>query len=369
MGSQGIDYIDVIIVSFLWGTTNPFLRKGTMEEDEKQRLLEEEEQQQQRDQKQHQLGDDVGDGDDDDKYSSLINDDILSILSSDDRDDEEASAPLSQDIDSAYSYQATCVDGCKNSSSQITIGDKGKEKYIDKKSTGSLSLSLSSHSIPSKSSNQYSLYQEQAHIPTSYTKGILLQNLSRCCHCPNEALVTLSKFHPKALLKAFLSSLIYELTKFTKPKIAIPFMFNQSSAFFYYRLIATSDLTCVSYCHALSIAVEGVVSYMLGERMTNPWRGFGGAFIVMLGVGICLMSKEIESYFHLGADAGEGGVNGEDGGKRELVFGGGIGNYSFIETLWEQNSEQQSNVFEVSPFVCWYALCGIVQWFSMVFVQ
>ena len=40
MASSGTDYLDICLVAILWGITNPYIRKGTVEEDEKKIRIE-----------------------------------------------------------------------------------------------------------------------------------------------------------------------------------------------------------------------------------------------------------------------------------------------------------------------------------------
>ena len=374
MVNEGTDYVDVFIVAILWGCTNPFLRKGTYEEDEKLRLQKEQlqkeydqQQQQHQFQKQHE----------EDKKDQLLTDSNNNINVGQGTESSPitlntSSKHLPHDEEQNHKYGTT-----------TTISSK----YDDNNETNYKVISPSGNNITTTNvTSNYNLYQEstihdfntsqQEHIPTSYTKGILLQCLSKYCYCccrlfsnnnePNKILVTIANFHPKHLLKQFLSSMIYELSKFTKPKIAIPFLFNQCSAIFYYKLIATSALTNVAYCQAMSMAIEGIVSYLLGERMSHPMRGFGGAAIVTLGVGICLLSDEIELLV-FGGD-----VDDKDGNQ---YYGQGNGNErqldytddydhddhtSMVGNLWQESSD--TSLFEISPFVFWYAICGVLHW-------
>jgi len=306
MASSGTDYLDICLVAILWGITNPYIRKGTVEEDEKKILLE---QQQQQYQESHQ---------------------------------NEGLSPDA--MESAHSYQVMHMDGdnrlqqkhddiSSSSSSphqtQYKIFDESQQKIIQ-----SQGQELHSFSIDTPNQSQ----------PTSYTKGVILKLLSK-----------LLSFNPRALSKSFLKSIAYELSKFTNPNIAIPFFFNQCSAIFYFRLIATSDLTNVAYCSSLSMAIEGIVSYFLGERMNNPIRGFCGALIVMIGVSICLLSKNIENYLN-GNDGTDDYVGGENNGERIL-----LSSFSSLNEFWEgQNESNHHRLFEISPFLGWFALCGIV---------
>ena len=339
MVSNGTDYVDVFIVAILWGCTNPFLRKGAVEEDEKARILAQQLlQQQEQQQKEHQQFVSV-----DENCNGAIrvneNYDLL------EKQESGTKHMIVNKKESTLTYQSTS-----------TIDEYSEENKIEKEA---------SMLFAESTDYEYELYQEHVSPynttseqngktpPTSFIKGICLKLCSNYCNCPNKPLLMLSKFNPKFIFHSFISSIIKELKKFTKPKIAIPFLLNQCSAVFYYRIIATSDLTNVAYCQAMSMAIEGVIGYWLGERMSDPVRGFCGAAIVTLGVGICLLSKDIENFFCHGSDNGYYGD-----GNRLLQY-----DFRSIEELWQGNSDESNNtLFQVSPFVCVYAFCGIIHW-------
>jgi hypothetical protein len=307
MSSGGTDYVDIFIVAVLWGCTNPFLRKGTVEEDEKLRK----EQELMKEQCQN-------------NKVSLENGSM----------GHNENLPLSPKMESSYSYQATFMDDNSN-----------EPKVLSPSSFHTVDYNLYDENQRMSSSAQSPNQSQGKQPPTSFIKGACLQFLSKSCNCSNDQLIFLSKLHPKSIINSFLTSIIYELKKFSKPKIAIPFIFNQFSAIFYFRLIATSDLTNVAYCQAMSMAIEGIVSYLLGERMSDPLRGFSGAAIVTLGVGVCLLSKNMDD----NAD-----VNGYYGDRQLTSW------YSFDGVLQGSNGTNQIGLFEIAPFVCWFALCGII---------
>ncbi len=383
MGNGDTDYVDVFIVAILWGCTNPFLRKGAYEEDEKVRIQHEEQflkGQKENLQEEEQL------------WKEHTHDEDIDGEDAEADEDEEGSMQKIQPVHNNSDQVSESNDNCremgystfspvlKTSSEKkviINLSPNSNYNLFQENTIDELNKNATSSSCKSSSDtvnidfqqylhHQQQQQQQQQHtrIPTSYIKGISLQFLSKYCCCssddPNILLSKIANFHPKYLMKQFLASIVFELSKFTKPKIAIPFLFNQCSAIFYYKLIATSALTNVAYCQAMSMAIEGIVSYLLGERMSHPVRGFGGALIVTLGVGICLMSDEIQRYL-FGDDNGDGVYYSQEEGNndRQLLFDDynddGDGN------LWQSGSN--TSLFEISPFVCWYALCGIIHWF------
>ncbi len=424
MVSEGTDYVDVIIVGVLWGCTNPFLRKGTYEEDEKLRIQREElqkeheyqiQQQQDEEAKRGRLEEENGYRQDGEYGQAAMMESVL-------REEQIQ-------IQVEYGTTDSFVSNVHNNN--IPVDSKSKNMDHMKNETGYSKLPSSSDSSSknttssaSESADVYDLYQEhtiekinkrvasdvnnitnqfhpqEERIPTSHTKGVFLQCLDKycCCFCNNDPsssfknsttdeahsssssspnnrtkfLTILARFHPKYLLQGFLSSLIYELSKFTKPKIAIPFFFNQCSAFFYYRLIATSALTNVPYCQATGMAIEGVVSYLLGERMINPVRGFGGAIIVTTGVCICILSEDIHDYLFGKDDNGGIGQNyyNQVNNERMLTMDGeddDNGHEMIISHLWQSRHSESTSLFEISPFVGWYAFCGVLHWFLGLF--
>lgn len=316
MVSSGTDYIDIVIVGVLWGCTNPFLRKGAVEEDEKVRMQEQ----------------------------------IESADKQQQNEAKEESKPLSSKYEASYSYQSTLMSDSSSNHKPLSPDYAAYKLYDDNKEI--LPTVQILNSSPTKNS------------PTSFGKGIILQSLDKCCHHTKELLNKLKKVDPKALFKSFLQSIVYELKKFTNPKIAIPFILNQSSAIFYFRLIATSDLTNVAYCSSLSMAIEGVVSYFLGERMSNPVRGFCGALIVTLGVSICLLSKEIDDYITNSRYSDDSIVGYY--GESEKYYNGD--RHLSIRDFWQGMENSESGLFEISPFVGWYAVCFVVNSFVKAFL-
>mmetsp|Transcript_19055 Transcript_19055/g.22026 ORF Transcript_19055/g.22026 Transcript_19055/m.22026 type:complete len:239 (+) Transcript_19055:126-842(+) len=233
--SDGTDYKDIVIVALIWGVTNPILRLRTHEEDDEE-------------------------GDEIDSNNEVPKGEEASLLS-----------PKNNSADHLGNDEATASVDEENNSNNISL-----------------------HTLIRKSSFDTNLSEPIASQHKSYVKDSIIQLASKvCAQFITRAITKFLQLTPRGIFESFLRGMKSELMKFRNPDVALPFLINQSSAFFYYRLIATSDIKNTSYCSALSIAIEGVVSHYLGERMSHPWRGFGGSFIVLVGVAICLRSSEI----------------------------------------------------------------------------
>lgn len=95
-----------------------------------------------------------------------------------------------------------------------------------------------------------------------------------------------------SLLMTFLKNTCKALSQFHRCKVWIPYLLNQSGSILYYFLLATSDLTtAVPACNALALVFSSLTSYLLGERLNKPIQGTIGAFLVTLGVAICMISS------------------------------------------------------------------------------
>jgi len=328
--SGGIDYTDIVIVACLWGFTNPFLRKGTYELEAQLKEVQ-------------GKGNVIVHNDYDDNLQKASMDETPHYLQ------KNSFTDVGND-NVIYNHESTTSESTAHYS---TFEDEtNPNKYALHTSPQKTSTAVD----PNKATGSVApeLFQ---HEKTSYVKGTIIQLASKIC-TPSitKGITKILHLTPKGILQAFFSGIKNELMKFTYPAIAIPFIINQTSAFFYYKLVATSNLTNVSYCGGLAMSIEGVVSYLLGERMSNPWRGFGGAFIVLLGVGICIQSNELENYFlnrHQGEyyDVDENDNDDNDYERR------------FLETDEHSGVSMDDNnsLFAISPYVCWFAVSKLVQ--------
>jgi hypothetical protein len=92
----------------------------------------------------------------------------------------------------------------------------------------------------------------------------------------------------------FMTGIIKYLLMFKTPQVAIPYLMNNTCAYLYYKLLATSNLTSVAYCNALSMVISALTGHFLGERLSKPFKALLGAFMVTIGVVICMMADDIE---------------------------------------------------------------------------
>ena len=82
-------------------------------------------------------------------------------------------------------------------------------------------------------------------------------------------------------------------TKFLNVRVWLPYALNQSGSILFYLVLSRSDLTlAVPICNALSLVFSIVTSFALGESVDKPARAVIGSALVMVGVGICVNSRE-----------------------------------------------------------------------------
>jgi hypothetical protein len=100
--------------------------------------------------------------------------------------------------------------------------------------------------------------------------------------------------------KGFLEGILQSLSKFRRPSVLIPYLLNQTGSLFYYKLLATSDLSnAIPACNALAMVFSFLTSHLLGERLDKPFQAIIGSILVTGGVIVCMCS-------------GDGDVNGEE---------------------------------------------------------
>ena len=81
--------------------------------------------------------------------------------------------------------------------------------------------------------------------------------------------------------------------KFLNIRVWLPYALNQSGSILFYVALSRSDLTlAVPVCNALSLVFSVVTSFALGESVDKPARAVLGSALVMIGVGICVSSRE-----------------------------------------------------------------------------
>ena len=81
--------------------------------------------------------------------------------------------------------------------------------------------------------------------------------------------------------------------KFLNIGVWLPYALNQSGSLLFYLALSRSDLTlAVPICNALALVFSVVTSFALGESVDKPARAVLGSALVMVGVGICVQSRE-----------------------------------------------------------------------------
>lgn len=81
--------------------------------------------------------------------------------------------------------------------------------------------------------------------------------------------------------------------KFLNIRVWLPYALNQSGSILFYVALSRSDLTlAVPVCNALSLVFSVITSFALGENVDKPLRAVLGSALVMIGVGICVNSRE-----------------------------------------------------------------------------
>jgi hypothetical protein len=91
------------------------------------------------------------------------------------------------------------------------------------------------------------------------------------------------------------SFLAASLKSFLNVRVWLPYALNQSGSIVFYVLLANSDIsTAVPICNAMALLFSFATSSVLGEPIEKPLRTAVGAFLVLLGVTICVSSQEEE---------------------------------------------------------------------------
>mmetsp|Transcript_9285 Transcript_9285/g.11730 ORF Transcript_9285/g.11730 Transcript_9285/m.11730 type:complete len:349 (+) Transcript_9285:116-1162(+) len=324
-------YLQILYVGFVWGCTNPLLRKGTKEAEAEEREREE----------------------------RLVCDDCS----------------ISQ-IPAEGAVQCNRYEGDNESPKNVSMSPLTKHinETMCLQETLPLSAEFSygstSRSVNSSMRSDDISFDESLQFPSSSMGNVSIGNDSyeQNCHkeeakfCFDNKILDELENAGEATSKkkkqktAFFTGIFKTLMAFRRPSVLIPFLLNQSSAYQYYKLLALSGITNIAYCNALAMVFSAFTSYLLGERMSNPCRGFVGAVLVMLGVSICIRSKNIEDFIgnHMNTH------------HRDM--------YSYYNSSIDNNSIMEENeefpisfskdlrwqlpehgMITTSPFVCWYA--------------
>jgi len=90
---------------------------------------------------------------------------------------------------------------------------------------------------------------------------------------------------------SFLQGIIQSLSKFRRCSVFVPYLLNQSGSLFYYKLLATSDLSnAIPTCNALAMVFSFLTSFLLGERLDKPIQAVLGSLLVTGGVIVCMFA-------------------------------------------------------------------------------
>lgn len=82
-------------------------------------------------------------------------------------------------------------------------------------------------------------------------------------------------------------------SKWLSVRVWLPYALNQSGSLLFYYTLGHSDLSlAVPICNGLALVFSIVTSYWIGERTDDPWKMIVGSALVMVGVAICLSSRE-----------------------------------------------------------------------------
>ena len=89
------------------------------------------------------------------------------------------------------------------------------------------------------------------------------------------------------------SSLWSTFKKFRNYRVLVPYAANQSGSLLYYFTLSRSDISlAVPICNGLALVFSIITSHICGERIENPVITILGSALVVLGVAICLVSKD-----------------------------------------------------------------------------
>lgn len=290
LGNNDDNLLSILAIGFIWGVTNPFLRKGSEEVEGKEAL----------------------------KRRLNFDKDILD--SSSDSDDCSSGSDDCSSDDIEIASQESQFDSMDEKDS-LVIGNK--------------KFPTSYGSWRSKMVSYGSIIKEIGKTETEPMIDDITASM----------LTTLSPATPQLANKSFIDGVAETLGRFRSPKVAIPFLLNQTSAFFYFKLIATSDLTSAAYCNALAMVFSTFTGYLLGERMDKPITAFFGCVFISIGVITCIISNEVEN--SIIKQHHEAAVN----VVRTLMTSSSF----FVDLL--QLIDQSIIHVTASPYICWYAMC------------
>ena len=87
-------------------------------------------------------------------------------------------------------------------------------------------------------------------------------------------------------------SVLKSLFRLARIKVWLPYLINQLGSLFYYKQLASSNLTLsVPICNATAMVFSCITSFFLGERLNQPRRAVLGVTLILLGVQTCMYSS------------------------------------------------------------------------------
>lgn len=234
------EIISILAIGFIWGVTNPFLRKGNLEIEGESTT---------------NSTDNNSDNDDEEEIECQEKE----ILVQRDEEDEKLSLASSDENSGTSEFVSY---GSIEPTGRNNVENRGQN-------------SLYSNSSSCSSCETF----EQVQLIEATTTATSNTSINQ-----------------PTIKPSFVHSVIQTLITFKSPRVAIPFLMNQTSALFYYKLVATSDLTSAAYCNALAMVFSAYIGYLLGERMDKPIRALIGSILVTIGVAMCMVSDDLESF-------------------------------------------------------------------------
>jgi hypothetical protein len=83
------------------------------------------------------------------------------------------------------------------------------------------------------------------------------------------------------------------LQSFLRFQVWLPYALNQAGSIVFYILLANSKLSmAVPICNAFALVFTFWTSWYLGESLPKPMQTILGTFFILMGVTICVWSRE-----------------------------------------------------------------------------
>lgn len=72
----------------------------------------------------------------------------------------------------------------------------------------------------------------------------------------------------------------------------VPFILNQSGSVVYVYLLGSTEISmAVPICNSLTFVFTAITAHILGEVPVYPFQTYGGMCLVLIGIAICIDSK------------------------------------------------------------------------------